>query len=344
MVKYVAMNKKPISIKEIAKLTGYSTATVSNVINQKGRVSEETAKKIRDVIQTYGYVGNSAAKSLRSSTTQTIGLIVPNIRNEFFAEVAACVEEWFYDKNYSVYICNTSNHTEREISYYRQLAYQHVDGILCISSLKMITEEMIASDIPLVLLDRQPMNTMDLPSVMNDDADGIARATSILIAKGCRHFLYFNSRTSQYSRNPRQDAFVKTLNDHGIAIPSSRLLKMDSETASNEQAEGMLLEFLKTREPVDAIVCASDHSALGVLAGLRREGIRVPQDVKVFGFDNTYSSTISYPTLSTIGRHTQQLAEAACKKLYRRIMNEPDPEPKHVLLPVDVLERESTAS
>lgn len=336
-------SKKPISIKEIAKITGVSTATVSNVINGKGRVSEETKEKIRDVIKAYGYVGNSAAKSLRSSTTQTIGLIVPNIRNEFFAEVAAWVEEWFYEKNYSVYICNTSNHTEREISYFKQLAYQHVDGILCISSLKMITEDLIAGDIPLVLLDREPLNTMDLPSVMNDDADGIARATKILIDKGCRHFLYFNSRTSVYSRNVRQDAFVKTLNDHGIAVPSMRLITMDSSTASNEQAEEKLAEFLKTGEPLDAVVCASDHAALGVLAGLRRAGRRVPEDVKVFGFDNTYSSTISYPTLSTIGRHTQQLAEKACEKLYHLIKNEEDPDPKHLTLPVDVLERESTA-
>lgn len=337
------MEKKPVSIKEIARITGYSTATVSNVINHKGRVSEATAAKIREVIASYGYIGNSAAKSLRSSSTETIGLIVPNIRNEFFAEVAACVEEWFYEKNYSVYICNTSNDTEREISYFRQLAYQQVDGILCISSLQMITEDLIAGDIPLVLIDRNPVNTMDLPSVMNDDASGIAQATSLLLEKGCRHFLYFNSRTSKYATNPRQEAFVKTLNDHGIAVPTNRLLKMHDQTASNEQAEVMLVDFLRTGEPVDAIVCASDHAALGVLAGLRREGLRVPQDVKVFGFDNTFSSTICYPTLSTIGRHTEQLAVAACEKLYHLIKNEEDPTPRHLLLPVDVVERGSTA-
>lgn len=336
------MEKKTVSIREIAKMAGCSVATVSNVINHKGRVSEETAERIRQVIASSGYVGNSAAKSLRSSTTDTIGLIVPNIRNEFFAEVAACVEDWFYQKGYSVYICNTSNNIEREKNYFHQLAYQHVDGILCISSLKMIEEDMISGDIPLVLLDRNPMNAMDLPSVMNDDASGIAQATECLVEKGCRHFLYFNSRTSQYSNNPRQDAFIRTLNDHGIAVSSDRLMKMHDQTASNEQAEVMLVDFLKTGKPVDGIVCASDHSALGVLAGLRREGLRVPEDVKVFGFDNTFSSTICYPTLSTIGRHTAELAETACVKLFHLMKKEEDPLPRHVLLPVDVVERDSS--
>lgn len=336
------MKKKNISIKEIARLSGVSTATVSNVINKKGRYTPETEAKVNQVIKQFGYISNAAAKSLRVSETHTVGLIVPNIRNEFFAYIASAIENYFHDRSYSVFICNSSNDAEREKAYFRQLDEQRVDGILCISGQKVINHDIISRDIPIILIDRDPANDMNLPIVQSDDYSGIKGAVEILLKKGCRHFLYVSSRTSQYSSGKRKTAFLDTLNNNMIAVSEDRILKMRDSSPSNEQAEELVTRFLFSGKPVDAIVCASDNSALGALAAVKRAHLRIPEDVKVFGFDNSFSSSISSPTLSTIGRDPDQIAITASEKLYHMLKGEEDNTPNRIILPVDIIERDST--
>ena len=113
------MDKKNISIKEIAKLANVSVATVSRVINNNGRFSEETRKKVQKIIDDYGYTTNMAAKSLRMSKSKTIGIIVPNISNEWFSKLVLEIEKYFFQKNYSVLICNTYKNEDKEIDYFK---------------------------------------------------------------------------------------------------------------------------------------------------------------------------------------------------------------------------------
>lgn len=336
--------KKNISIKDIARMAGVSTATVSHVMNETGRYSTETAQKVHAVIDRYGYVSNNAAKSLRGSSTRTIGLIVPNIRNEFFADVAASIENYFYEHSYSVFICNSSNETEKEINYFHQLNFQRVDGIVCISGQRMIDNDIVNRDIPIVLLDRSPINSMNLPVIQSDDRDGFTKAMNILLKKGCRKIIYVGSRTSQYQSGERKNAYMDALSSHGIAIDPDMILDLHNGSPSNEQSEVLITDYLKSGRTMDGIICASDNSALGTLAALKRAGIRVPEDVKVFGFDNSFSSSISNPSLSTIGRNPDLMALKASEKLYHMITGTADDIPNHLVLPIDVIERDSTRS
>ena len=336
--------KKNISIKDVARLAGVSTATVSHVMNKNGRYSKETEQKVQNAVEKYGYVSNNAAKSLRSSSTRTIGLIVPNIRNEFFADIASSIESFFYEHSYSVFICNSSNDTGKEIDYFKQLSFQRVDGIVCISGQRMISNDIISHDIPIVLLDRSPLNTMNLPTIHSDDKNGIKKAMSILLNKGCRHIVYIGSRTSQYQSGERKSGYLESLSSYGIPIDLDMVLDLHNETPSNEQSEVLITEYLESGKPIDGIVCASDNSALGALAGLKRAGLRVPEDVKVFGFDNSFSSSISNPTLSTIGRNPSLMAAMAAQKLYNMITHTKDSISNNLVLPVDIIERDSTKS
>ena len=124
-------NKK-ISIKQIAQLSGVSVATVSRVINNNGRFSEETRQRVLDTIKKYDYTTNMAAKSLRVSKSKTIGVIVPDINNLFFAELVLEIENFFFDEGYSVFICNTGQNETKEKEYFKSLDSKMVDGIICI--------------------------------------------------------------------------------------------------------------------------------------------------------------------------------------------------------------------
>ena len=128
------MAQKSISIKEIAKMANVSVATVSRVINNNGRFSKETKEKVEALIKEHGYTTNIAAKSLRTSKSKTIGLIVPNIDNAWFSQLALAIEKQFFDNNYSVFICNTSQDEQKEIAYFKSLDAKMVDGIICNSS------------------------------------------------------------------------------------------------------------------------------------------------------------------------------------------------------------------
>ena len=124
------MAQKSISIKEIAKMANVSVATVSRVINNNGRFSKETKEKVEALIKEYGYTTNIAAKSLRTSKSKTIGLIVPNIDNAWFSQLALAIEKQFFDNNYSVFICNTSQDEKKEVAYFKSLDSKMVDGII----------------------------------------------------------------------------------------------------------------------------------------------------------------------------------------------------------------------
>ena len=136
-------HKKKLSIKDIAAISGVSIATVSRVLNNKGGYSKETEEKINALAKSYGYVSNMNAKSLRESKSQTIGLIVPDISNDFFATLALHIENYSAKHNYSVFICNSANNVQKEKDYFKSLASKCVDGIICISGLNKLTEDII---------------------------------------------------------------------------------------------------------------------------------------------------------------------------------------------------------
>ena len=130
-----------------------------------------------EVINKYGYVSNNAARSLKSSSSHTVGLIIPNINNDFFSSIAVVIEQYFDSHNYSLIICNTDNDPDKEDRYFRKLDSMKVDGIIAISCQRMLEKDLISRDIPILLLDRTPITNMDLAAVASDPKNGIYQAT-----------------------------------------------------------------------------------------------------------------------------------------------------------------------
>ena len=192
-------NNKKISIKEIAELSGVSVATVSRVINNNGRFSEETRKKVLDIIEKYDYTTNMAAKSLRVSKSNTIGVIVPDINNLFFAELVLEIEKFFFKHGYSVFICNTGQNEVKEKEYFKSLDSKLVDGIICISSNFVNPSQILKRNIPVVYLNNTDMK--EYYCVECNHYDGGFRATEELIKKGCKRIVLLTNNKRASSVN-----------------------------------------------------------------------------------------------------------------------------------------------
>ncbi len=334
-------NNHNISIKDIAKMAGISTASVSRILNKKGRYSKETEEKVLKIVADYNYVSNKAAKSIRTLKSGTVGLIIPNIQNEFFATLARFIEEYFYEQDYSVFICNTSNQPEKEKDYFKRLQSQAVDGIIVISCLASITQNLVRKNTPLVCLDRTPANEMNLPKIKSNDYQGICDSTQLLIDKGCRNLVYIDSNVPHTDTRSRVDAFKDTLNRNDMVAKPEIILKGNPHDSSLIQGEVLVGKYIENGGVIDGIVCSNDSAAVGALYAIKRHDLEVPGQVKIIGFDNSLQSRITNPSLSTVSRSPELLATNAATILMD-LIDHKIPAVSEIEIATHVIEREST--
>ena len=332
--------EKPLSIRDIASMAGVSIATVSRIINNKGRYSEETARRVHQIIEENGYVANAAAKNLRESHTKTIGMIVPDISNDFFSTLALHTEQALANEGYSVFVCNNANSTERERSYIRTLVSKRVDGIICISGSHTLNEESVPRSIPVVCVDRYPGVDSAIPRVISDDARGGYLATRHLIDRGCRRILFISSQQEDLNKRNRETGYISALNDCGLpALPELRIYLTGAQPSMME-TEQLVGAYLREGRPFDGIFAVSDHAAVGALRALQAADVRVPQDVKIVGFDDSIYTNLTTPQLTSIRRFPEQLAQKGCDTLLALIAGE---QPAiDTIVPVELVERAST--
>ena len=337
----MAEPKKQLSIKDIAAISGVSIATVSRVLNKNGRYSPETEQKVMAVVNSYGYISNMTAKTLREAKSHTVGLIVPNVNNVFFSNLAYYSETWLFERDYSIFICNRGNSGEKEAAYFRTLVSKGVDGILCISTLDRLPAEILARDLPIVCVDRRPRISRPVPWVGNDGVLAGRMATEHLLDKGCRHILFISSYLGPYDQHDRRDGYIQALTDRGLFVDKNYILERPGKDPTQIEVEVLVHQFLRSHLPVDGIITASEPAALGAMYALSSEGLSVPGDVRVVGFDNTLSSLMTTPPLSSIERHPRKMAEQACQVLLD-LMEGREPEEMETVIPIHLMERESS--
>ncbi len=210
------MTKPKISIKRIAEIAGVSTCTVSKVLNDTGAgYSAKTAQKIRAVAESLNYIPDSAAKTLREAKSYTIGLIVPNIDNDFFASLALFIEGEMQAKGYSVFIANGAGNESREQQYFRVMRGKGVDGMISCSNLGFLADACRENGIPLVSVVRYP-HGKQIPVVAIDNRAAANTAVTHLIDRGCRHILFLGYATVEENRIAREEGYIQALKDHGL--------------------------------------------------------------------------------------------------------------------------------
>ncbi|MCI8515798.1 MAG: LacI family transcriptional regulator [Hungatella sp.] len=335
------MNKK-ISIRDIAALAGVSVSSVSRILNKTGRYSKETEQKVLKIVEEYGYTANMSAKSLRSAKTRTISLMVPDITNEFFSRIAYYCETFLHEKGYTLFICNTNNHPEKEETYLNDFVSKNVDGIIAISYLTNIPKSLENSRLPVVTLDRIAKGTHRIPYVINDEYQAAFDATELLIRRGCRHIVALIPLENCNPDHPRLLGFLAARKEH---LPGNSFhepyFPIELSDHSNDDSERLVLELLESRKNLDGIFCGSDRIALGASRAVAQSGRRMPDDIKIIGFDNSLYSRLAVPPISTIGRNSRTLSIKACEMLLE-LIDHPGKIICPQMIPTRVIERDST--
>lgn len=322
-------------MKQLANKIGVSTATISRVINNKGGYSKETEEKVLMAIKKYAYVPDAYAKSLRTNTSHAIGVVVPDITNEFFAKIARTIDSFFLKHNYSVFICDTNEDREKETMHIRNLLEKNVDGVIYISGQTEI-EDFQKKNIPVIYIDRCPKNADFL--VASDNAHGGYLATLELIKSGSRRPLFLRDSRDVSPVIGRLDGFLKGVSEKKDVI--EQYFELDTEP-SYSAAYNKILEQIQDGLYFDGVFATNDHMALGVVHALDVCGYSVPTDVRVVGFDNISLSKFCNPTLTTIVQDTEKLGIEASKTLMKLIHGETITK-KNISIPVHLKKRLST--
>ncbi len=330
---------RPVSIKQLAAMANLSTATVSRVLNDTGRFSDQTRERVMSLVRKTGYAPNLAAKALRTKTARAIGLVVPDIANEFFSKVAKSIEKFFFDNNYSLFVCNTDEDMRRNQALLNSLLGKGIDGLFYISRFPL---DLDAIGVPVVFLDRVPEHELDAVTVGSDNLMGGRLAAQALAEAGCQRPIVLCDKddlTNLLTVNQRIEGFSAAMEEMGI--PWTRRDIIFSPLFA-PAARANVLKAVQNGRSFDGLFASSDTGAIGAISGLKDAGLSVPEDVSVVGFDDISFCEYTRPTLTTIRQDTALLGAEGARVLLA-IINNASPARKHVEVPVQLIRRGSTS-
>lgn len=331
------------TLRDIASLAGVSIKTVSNVVNGSVPVKPATRKRVEDAIAQIGYVPNLAARNLRAGRTGVIGLAVPELRFSYFAELADAVLAAAQRHGYVVLIEQTGGDRSTEIELLRGPRVAMMDGLL-FSPLGLSPDDADVLDVPypLVLLGERIFNG-PTDHVTMQNVDGAAAATRHLLELGRRRIAVLGAHEGEQmgSASLRLEGYATALREAGLEVDPD--LVVFHEGWHRTDGADAARELLARRVPFDAIFALNDELALGALRVLVRDGLRVPDEVAVVGFDDVAEAQFALPSLTTIDPHRALIAQAAVDAVIRRIA-EGTPRrqaPQMVAVPATLVIRES---
>ena len=328
---------KRVSIIDVAKKAGVSIATVSRVINRNGGYSKETEERVRKTIEECGFTPNVNAIGLRTNRSNSIGVIVPDITNEFFARIIRELGASLLSRRYSLLVCNSNEDYMLENMHIKGLAEKYVDGIIYISGQNEIKKMNEIKNLPIVYIDRAPKNAEVL--ILSDNETGGYLAGRELIQKGCRRILFLRDIRFASTVRSRKEGFVRALQEKGMAFNEELEMSCFPEYA---EARVVMERLLKEKGCFfDGIFATNDMMALACVNVLTENQIKVPGQVKVVGFDNISLTQFTSPQITTIAQDTKELALHAADTILKMIEDEEIKE-KKTIIPVRLVVRETT--
>lgn len=322
------------NIRDVAKKSGVSVATVSRFLNNKGYVSQETKAAIQQAIQELDYKPNLVARSLSTKQTKFIGLIVPDIVNPFFPELARAVEDMALQYEYTVVLCNSDEDAEKEMHYIETLKQKYVAGFIVATNASN-TAHYQKLDLPVVAIDRKIHAS--IPTVSSNNHEGAHLGTSYLIERGCRQIVCLRGPEGVKTADDRLAGFLDAVKGKGI-----NTIVVDCPFHFN-RSEAIAKEILLKNPDIDGIFASSDISAAGALKAAHSLGIHVPDDLQIVGFDGIGLSGMLTPGLTTVAQDLYKMGSLATRLLIQSIEEEPSTE-KEVQVPVRLMKRGTTRS
>lgn len=313
---------KKVTMKDIAIKAGVSKATVSMVLNKKDNsISSATKNKILKIAEELNYIPNSVARSLSTNRSETIGIILPDIINPFFSEIARAIEDAASKLSYNVIFCNTDNDTNKEIKYTKLLISKLVDGVVFLTGGKSSEplEILHSNNIPFVLVDRDVEYDNNYCGIYCLNKEGVIKAIEYLISKGRKKIAFVTGNKDLNVSKQRIEGYKEAMTNYNIYCES---LIFEGDFTI-EGGMKVTEKILSSNKYVDSIFYSNDIMALGGLKVLLRKGFRVPEDISVVGFDNINISNFAEPELTTVAQPIYDMGKKACELLIDIINGKP---------------------
>jgi len=307
-----------ITIKDVAKKAGVSVATISRVLNNDPLVKHSTRQKVLEIIKETGYSPNYLGRHLRKSKTNKVLALIPSVSNQFYSKIISAMEREARKRGYTVLI--SMSHSDRKIEEenLKMLYNRVVDGIVLFSS-KLSKQEMsnLASEYPVVQCSEYIEDSVsDIVSI--DDELASYDATKFLIESGHTQICFFGVKEKYFSARQREKGYLRALNEYKIKFENNLLFKGGYTYKDGEDMARKMHEKFGKNHP-RAIFCISDSIAMGAIKYFLENGIKIPEDISVIGFDNTSVSKVIYPPLSTVSQPQEQIGKEAINLLIDRI-------------------------
>jgi len=327
------------TIKDVAARAGISYTTVSHVVNGTRPVSDQVRSKVEAAIAELGYVPSGVARSLRVRATGTLGLLLPNASNPYFAELARGIEDHAERNGYSVILCNSDDDIDKQLRYLRVLLERRIDGLIVatVASDAAFAQALAALRVPLVLVDRS-LEGVSADQLRVDHEQGAYLATRHLLELGHRRIVCIGGPASTQVVQLRAGGYRRALDEAGI---EAQAVVDCAFTSPAGHAAAQVL--LAGEQQPTAIFAGNDMIALGVLRAAAERGLQVPQQLSVVGFDDIEVSRYLHPALTTVGQRIGQLGEQAAERLLARI-RKPGLVAEQRLIEPTLMLRESTAA
>lgn len=328
-----------ISMREIAKIAGVSSATVSRVINGSNLVTEETSQRIRKIIQDLNFVPNTSAIHLKNGKSQIYGIIIPDLTNPFFTETIKIFEELLVENEKELLVANTDFHSTRMQRSVRRMLLRRVDGVA------LLTSEFEAAPLESLVQNRIPVVTTDhyrtgpgISDIVVDFASGMAQLVGHLKDLGHRTLGFIGGTEGLITSRVRRESFMDAVVKQGLSSREGWIVEGNFKIEGGSAAMARILD---QPEVPTAIVTANDLTAIGALRTAHEKGLRIPDDISITGCDDIAMSDIVFPPLTTLAISRKEYARLLFEALNAGSENLGRPG-KQYTLPTRLVVRRST--
>ncbi|WP_010522635.1 LacI family DNA-binding transcriptional regulator [Aquimarina agarivorans] len=309
--------RKKVTLKQLAQELGLSISTISKSLKNDPEISQATIDRVKKLAKEHNYKPNALAVSLKSSKTRNIGVVIPDIINNFFAKVLLGIENEASKNNYKIITVITNESYEKEVEYLDMLSYNGVDGfILAVAQetqSKGLVEhfnEILKDDIPIVMFDRVS-DEVYCDKVVVDDNKAAGNAVNVLLDQGCKNIGVVSTIHKLSVGKERMQGVKEALEEKGMELSYLKLRQ-------NADYDEEIAKFLKSNQ-LDGVIGADEIAAVCTLNAANKSGLKIPDEVSVIGFTNGMLAKYSYPGLTTVSQHAKRMGKTAAKILIDKL-------------------------
>lgn len=335
--------KDSITIQDVAKRAGVSSATVSRVINNSGYISQNARDQVEKAMKELEYNPSRVARRLRvtDGDRKLFGLLIADIQNPFYVDVIRGVEEMAFTRDYAVYPCSFAQDMKREKVYLDILQSEAIDGLIVTPYHEEdeLVISLVREGFPIVCVDRN-LGNVDVDVVVVDNEAGSYKAIKHLIQLGHQRIGFIGGLYSIPTSRHRKDGYLKALEEHDIPVDESLMEFGDSKYTNGKQ---LVQKFLDMDKPPTALFTGNNVITLAGLEVIHSRGLKIPNDIAIVGFDDMYWSNSLNPPLTAVSQPGYEIGRQAARMLFERL-NEPNKPPRKIVLNTELMIRKSCGS